>query len=78
LTGTNNIDGYVDSDEFEQLSDTVDNQGDDIVALQQGKSTNYYSPTDPSLTYTIQKGDCWFDTDAEEGDPTLKQWNGNA
>ena len=33
---------------------------DAAFALAQGKSTNYYSPTAPSVN--IQKGDCWFKT----------------
>lgn len=47
---------------------------DSVFALAQGKSTNYYSPTDPSLSYTVKEGDCWFDTDAEKGEPTLYQY----
>ena len=33
---------------------------DAAYALAQGKTTNYYSPTEP--IYNIKKGDCWFDT----------------
>jgi hypothetical protein len=40
-----------------------------ITAVAQGKSTNYYSETDPSTQYTIKEGDCWFDT----ANKTLKQ-----
>lgn len=43
---------------------------EEVFALKQGKSTNYYGPVDPagtegSLTYgdNMIKGDCWFDTD---------------
>ena len=48
---------------------------DAAFALAQGKSTNYYSPTAPSVN--IQKGDCWFDTSIA-GKETLKQWDGSA
>ena len=30
--------------------------------MAQGKTTNYYSDTDPSKVYSVKKGDCWFDT----------------
>jgi hypothetical protein len=30
----------------------------EITAITQGKSTNYYSETDPSEQYTIKEGDC--------------------
>ena len=33
---------------------------DNAYALAQGKTTNYYSPTEP--VNKIKKGDCWFDT----------------
>ena len=47
-----------------------------IYALAQGKSTNYYSPTDPSWSYTINEGDCWFDTSEQNtGKTALKQWH---
>ncbi len=40
---------------------------DTTYALAQGKSTNYYSDTDPSLTHLVKDGDCWFDTNIELG-----------
>lgn len=46
---------------------------DNAYALAQGRTTNYYSDTDPSTVYSVKKGDCWFDTSAGEGDATLKQ-----
>lgn len=50
-----------------------------VYALAQGKTTNYYSATDPSKTHIIQEGDCWFCTSATEGGytNTLYQWAGN-
>ena len=33
---------------------------DNAYALAQGKTTNYYSPTEP--IHNVKKGDCWFDT----------------
>ena len=38
--------------------------GDSITAVAQGKSTNYYSDTDPAddPKYVIKAGDCWFCT----------------
>ena len=33
---------------------------DNAYALAQGKTTNYYSPTEP--VNKIKIGDCWFDT----------------
>ncbi len=33
---------------------------DAAYALAQGKTTNYYSPTEP--IHNVKKGDCWFDT----------------
>ena len=33
---------------------------DNAYALAQGKTTNYYSPTEP--VNNIKEGDCWFDT----------------
>ena len=52
----------------------------DAYQLAQGKSTNYYSSSDPTSeqggSYSVKEGDCWFDT--SEGNKTLKQWtNGN-
>lgn len=35
---------------------------DNAYALAQGKTTNYYSDTDPSKAYSVKKGDCWFKT----------------
>ena len=35
---------------------------DNAYALAQGKTTNYYSDTDPSKVYSVKKGDCWFKT----------------
>ena len=36
---------------------------DPTYALAQGKSTSYYSATDPALSgYSVKKGDCWFHT----------------
>lgn len=32
-----------------------------IYTLAQGKSTNYYGPDDPSNTYDVKDGDCWFE-----------------
>ena len=56
-----------------------------VYALAQGKSTNYYSDTDPSEHYTIKEGDCWFKTTGTntelEGSPNkgeLKQWTNGA
>ena len=36
-----------------------------IYALAEGKTTNYYSAEDPSNSYTMKEGDCWFHTDEE-------------
>ena len=45
----------------------IGNLDDKILAVSQGKSTNYYSGTDPSTSgYTIKEGDCWFDTSLEK------------
>ena len=30
--------------------------------MAQGKTTNYYSDTDPTGAYSVKKGDCWFKT----------------
>ena len=35
---------------------------DNAYALAQGKTTNYYSDTDPTGAYSVKKGDCWFKT----------------
>lgn len=40
---------------------------DAAFALAQGKSTNYYSPTEPGNN--IKEGDCWFDTGYVKIDP---------
>ena len=40
---------------------------DAAFALAQGKSTNYYSPTEP--INNIKEGDCWFDTGYVKIDP---------
>lgn len=52
-----------------------------VYALAQGKSTNYYSDTDPSEHYTIKEGDCWFKTTGQNTELAdsprkgeLKQW----
>lgn len=42
-----------------------------VYALAQGKTTNYYSPEDPSKHYEIKKGDCWFCTPAKSYTYTL-------
>jgi hypothetical protein len=58
----------------------------EVLALAQGKTTNYYSSSDPSKTYTIKKGDCWFKTISSGSDYNnetggaqgkLYQWNGS-
>ena len=36
-----------------------------IYAIAEGKTTNYYSAEDPSTSYTMKEGDCWFHTDEE-------------
>ena len=36
-----------------------------VYALAQGKTTSYYSATDPAKQYEIKKGDCWFCTPAK-------------
>mgnify|MGYP003292549718 CR=1 FL=1 len=60
-----------------------------VYALAQGKTTNYYSDTDPAEDYILKKGDCWFKTtgtnnelatkaDFSDAPATgeLKQWTG--
>lgn len=34
-----------------------------VYALAEGKTTNYYSAEDPSNSYSMKEGDCWFHTD---------------
>ena len=52
---------YKDADE--KFSYTCGNcVKDSVLALVQGKSTNYYSASDPVETYSINEGDCWFDS----------------
>ena len=41
---------------------------DNAYALAQGKTTNYYSDTDPADVYSVKKGDCWFKTISSTND----------